>query len=427
MGSSGTPWNRNDPGGSMNWHLLAGLFCLVLVTALIRFKFGSLLNVIFLSFAIEFALRTLLGYFAYYYFFPDQLTDLKFLDQALLLAIVYAFSYAAGFVLPKSWLKRILKRIGATSIKASNRAVQSLGTKAALVILALGIVAFIMMATIGGGGLLWLTNTRDAYLTYRSGVGILWSTYASAITLALLVYLHTRKGPIGLPTLIPVPFLVILAYFTGSKQTILALALGVLVYWTHRVHSISSFKAFATLALLLVAFLATTILQGSFKSAPEAISYFDYLNATARYIENRDSLSGLSGSGIISYFWSFVPRFLVSTKPFEYGPVLISSYLYPGAAVEGYTPAYLEWTLAHLDWGVAGVVAQGLMKGQLLGSVQEVYLKAPTNLFFFLLACHLGFSAFNLPGGYELGFLLSFLVGWAMKRSMSLRSAQPGR
>jgi hypothetical protein len=384
------------------------------VTALIRWRFSSLVNAVYLAFGIEFVLRSLLGYLAFFYLFPAQLLDLESLDQALLLAIAYACAYAAGSVLPNAWLQGFIEGIGSTSIDGSDDSARSLGGKATLAILTIGILAFSAMAVTGGGGALWLTNTREAYLTYRSGVGILWSTYATAITLALMVYLQTRRTPIRILELYPVPVLVLLAYFTGSKQTILALVLVGLVYWSHRVSPISSFRAFSALALLLLAFLGTTVVQGSFESAYEAISYFDYIHATARYLENHDAISDLSGSGLLSYFWSFVPRFLVPGKPFEYGPVLISSYLFPGAAEEGYTPAYLEWALAHLDFGVVGVVVQGFLKGQLLGRVQDAFVGNPTNMFLFLLTCHLGFSAFNLPGGYELGLLLSFVVGWTL-------------
>ena len=392
----------------------------VLTAANLRL-FGSLLAPIYLTFAIEFFLRTLIGYVAYYYLFPSDLGDPAFLDSALLLSMLYAATFFAGVAVANAPLERLVTRISSLSVTSSNERAGAMALPSAMTALAVGLLALAGLAVFGGGGTLWVTDTRAAYLTYRSGFGFLWSLFASSIPLSMLLLVHLGKVRLGWRYLLVVPAYLMLAYFTGSKQTLLAVVFALLVYRHYYVRPLSTARLGVVFGLLGFSFVATTILQGSFETLFEAMSYFDYIHVTAKYLEASNSLSAIRGLGVASYLWSFVPRGLLTGKPFEYGTVLINSYLFPGAAEQGYTPAFLEWALAHLDAGFLGVAALGFLKGQVVSSFFRVWQRNLDNLFLFLFNCQLGFMVFNMPGVYELALLLALGTAWSLKKLSAYR------
>ena len=405
----------------MNW-LLASAFVLFGVLTVVNLRlFGSLLTPIYLTFSIEFFLRTLVGYIAYYYLFPSDLGDPAVLDSALLFSMLYAATFFAGAAVVNPPLEQLVTRISSLSFSSSDERSGAIALPSAIIVLSLGLLALAGLAVFGGGGILWVTDTRAAYLTYRSGFGVLWSLFASSIPLSMLLLVHLGKARLGWRSLPVVALYLVLAYFTGSKQTILAVVLALLVYRHYYVRPLSIARLAVIFGLLGFAFFATTVLQGSFASLFEAMSYFDYIHVTAKYLEAIDSLSAIRGSGFSSYLWSFVPRGLLAGKPFEYGTVLINSYLFPGAAEQGYTPALLEWALSHLDGGFLGIAALGFLKGQLISSFFRVWQRNLDNVFLFLFNCQLGFMVFNLPGVYELALLLALGTAWSLAKVSQYR------
>lgn len=401
----------------MNWPLMCGAIAFVLLSVYTIRGFGSLLNPIYVTFAIEFFLRTLLGYVVYSYVFP--MADPELLDEVLWLSILYAGTFYLGVRVRNGAFERLAGRLASLSIRSSDPHARVVGGRAAALVFVLGGALFACLAVLGGGGALWITNTREAYLTYRSGVGVFWSGFACAIPLSLLLFLHLRRGAGRLGLLVVVSTYLAAAYFTGSKQTILSVVLCLLFYRHYYVRPFSTVRISVMLVGMAVAFFATTVLQGSFASMFESLSYFDYIKQTTVYLQRKSELWEVQGSGITSYLWSFVPRALVPDKPFEYGPVLISSYLFPGAAEDGYTPAYLEWATAHLDFGVVGVALLGLLKGQFVSAFFRAFLQDKENFFLFVFTCHLGFMVFNFPGVFELALAVSLFVGWVLKRLSS--------
>lgn len=405
----------------MNWLLLTAGALFISLSFLNVRLFGTLLTPVYLTFAIEFFLRSLLGYLAYYYLFPSASTALEFLDEALALSMLYSLAYYAGAALRNPPIERLIMRLSRASITSADDGARRIALSAAIATLAAGLASLIGLAILGGGGALWITDTRSAYLSYRTGAGFLWSAFASSVPISLLTLAHLYRPKAPWLWLLAGPGYVVLAYFTGSKQTILAVVLSLLYYHHCYVRRIATGPLVAIFVCLLVTFLASTILQGSFESFAESLSYFDYINMSARYLEVRDALSDINGSSSLSYLWSFVPRLLVPNKPHEYGIVLINSYLFPGAAEQGYTPAYLEWTLMHLNFAGPGVALLGFLKGQFVASSLRVFEQRKENLFLFLFSCHLGFMIFNTPGIYELPILLSLGLAWVLRKAASVK------
>jgi hypothetical protein len=400
----------------MNWLLVGAVVLFVLATTAIIKMFGSLLNPIYLTFAIEFLLRTIVGYVAYYYVFPFDVANPEFLDGALRLSMLYAVTYLGGVALRNMKLEQWIARVARASMMSSDERARSAGGTAAIVAALIGLASLAGLAILGGGGSLWLTSAREAYLSYRSGFGFLWSIFASSVPLSALLLVHLRRIDVDWRILALGTIYVVIGFFSGSKQTILAVVLGLLFYRHTYVRQLPTLRLAGIFAALGVTFFGLTVLQGSFESLFESLSYVDYMLMSSRYLELEGTLSDIRGSGLTSYLWSFVPRILAPNKPFEYGIVLINSHLFPGAAEVGYTPAYLEWTLLHLDFGAVGVALLGFVKGQVVSSVFRAFQANPENLFLFLFTCHLGFMIFNVPGVYELAMVVSLGVAWAIRK-----------
>jgi len=398
----------------MNIYLLAGILMMLFFARINIIKYGSVVNPIFFVIAQEFGLRVLLGYVAYYYIFPVDPSLAVYLDDALFLSFWYALFYILGSLLEIKSLNNLISNISLFSIESLSFGSRKIGRHFSIFILALGIICFALLAYFGGGRMLWLTDPRAAYLTYRSNFGFLWSLFASSIPLSLLLYVHTNKIKIGLKLLLVAFFYSYLSYFTGSKQTMMGMLLALFFYVNYYLRLISFRESLVLFIGFLLLFLSTTILQGSFDSILDSFKYFDYINSTALYLESQSSMNDIRGFGYISSLWGYLPRIIFPEKPYEYGVVLINSILFPGAAEDGYTPGYFVWVLAHFDLGFVGVLAAGLFQGLLNASFFKLFLKRRSNVLLFIINCHIGFMIFNMPGAFEFGFLGLILLTGSM-------------
>lgn len=406
----------------MNFYFLASILMLLVYARINIVKFGSLVNPVFFVIAQEFGLRVLLGYVAYYYMFPVDPSLAVYLDEALFLSFWFALFYIFGSLTKIRLLDSLILKISSCSVRSFSINSKKLGKYFSVLILGLGLISFVLLAYFGGGQALWLTEPRAAYLTFRTNFGFLWSLFASSIPLSLLLYIHSNKVKAGFKLAFITVLYLFVAYFTGSKQTMMGMLLALFFYITYFVRLIS-FKSslFMFLGFLLL-FLSTTILQGSFDSILDAFQYFDYINSTAMYLESQGSMSDIRGFGYISTLWGYLPRILFPEKPYEYGVVLINSVLFPGAAEEGYTPGYYVWVLAHFDLGFVGVIAAGFFQGVVNSSFFRTFLADRSNVFLFIINCHIGFQIFNMPGAFEFGFIGLIMLTSLMRQIAKHRS-----
>lgn len=244
------------------------------------------------------------------------------------------------------------------------------------ILLMIGAVAsFIALALVGGGGSLWLTNSRQAYITYRAGAGPFYAATQWFLMFALAYYLWARR-PQRLRLVITAAIFSVLFYFMGSKGHILAVIMLALIYYNFMVKPFSTAKCLLLAPLLFLGVLILLVMQGSFDNLADAIYYFnDYFATTAQFLARFDEFGLMHGRGFLSDFWFFVPRALYPDKPFEYGVILIHKVLFPGAAATGSTPGILPWALAYLDFGGIGVFLSGLAIGLWQKIVYEHYLR----------------------------------------------------
>jgi len=251
-----------------------------------------------------------------------------------------------------------------------------------LLILAVG--TFVALAVFGGGGTLWLTNTREAYISYRAGVGVFFALTHWLVSFALLYYLWARR-PQGLNLILVLASFCAAAYFLGSKYNILTLVLIGIFYYNFKVKHIPFLVLVWSTPVMLLGLIGLLVAYGSYGEIIQAIVYFrDYFDTTTRMIARFDEFGFYYGRGWLSSFWAYVPRGIYPDKPFEYGQGLIHQVLFPGAAARGHTAGLLRWSLAYLDFGVVGVFAYGLWNGIWQRMTYEYFLRNRHEFFAFV-------------------------------------------
>ncbi|MBU4445799.1 hypothetical protein KJ656_12060 [bacterium] len=281
--------------------------------------------------------------------------------------------------------------------------------------------SFIALAVVGGGGLLWLTNSREAYITYRAGAGPFFALIQWFLTFAFIYYLWSNK-PRGLKLLFVSGLFGIAAYFMGSKNNIIILLFIGVVYYNFYVKRLSFINFFLLMPLLLMAVFGLLFVQGSYASLLEAPLYFqDYFDTTTQFISRFDEFGFQYGQGWLSSLWFYVPRSIYPNKPYEYGIVLIHQVLFPGAAALGNTPGILLWALDYLDFGVYGVFVAGFVKGLWQKMSYEYFLMNKDSFFAFVFMMQfsllpiLTFAPLVFVIALSIGFSIFFRLVWHRK------------
>ena len=249
-------------------------------------------------------------------------------------------------------------------------------------LLGCAMLCFAGLAILGGGGALWLTDTRTAYLKFRSGAGFFWLLTIWFTTTAFVYYLWARR-PTGLRLAWAMSCFTVLAYLTGSKHVILCIFVTTLTYYEFLVRHIPTTKVALAGAGAVAGFFTLLVFQSSMTLVNLA-SYFEHFDVTARFLARFDEYGYHWGTAWLSELWFYVPRALYPDKPLEYGGLLVPARLFPGAYERGYAPGFLGWSLSYLDFGWVGVMVAGWLRGIFNRGVYEYYLSHRYNLFAFV-------------------------------------------
>lgn len=249
-------------------------------------------------------------------------------------------------------------------------------------------VAMAALAVVGGGGMLWLTESRTAYQFFRSGAGPFFSAYEWALNFALLYVLWSVR-PRLTGTSITVLFFAGLMYFSGSKSfVLLTLVIGV-SYYHFFVRRIPAIALALVFPLLAVGALGLQLAQGTAQDLLGTVLYFrDYFAFSAIFLERFDEFQHTYGATALSDLWSFVPRGLYPSKPYVYGVIGILDVLSPGLAERGHTAGILPWTAAYLDLGTLGVFLSGFFAGLVRRVAFEHFLEHRSSFFAFSFMLH---------------------------------------
>jgi hypothetical protein len=339
--------------------------------------------------------------------------------KTILVSVVYLFATMLPYLfrgsLPSKLFGKVLSlfRLGSGAIPIRFNSIK-------FVFLLVGAVgAFIALMLFGGGGMLWFTNTREAYIIYRAGAGPFFALTQWFLTFAMLYYVWATK-PRALKLVLILFFFCAAMYPLGSKNNILIILIIGVAYYNFYIKRIP-FLAFITLvSLIALVFLGLLLVQGSYASLLEGVIYFrDYFDTTAQFLSRFDEFGFHYGKGWLSSLWFYVPRGLYPDKPYEYGFTLIHRVLFPAAAATGNTPGLQEWSLAYLDFGVFGVFFYGLISSIWQRMAYEYFLKHKQNYFAFVLAIQ--FSIWPIWTFAPLIFIIILSVGQSIYLRLAWR------
>ncbi|MEI7481717.1 MAG: hypothetical protein WCK75_05135 [Elusimicrobiota bacterium] len=335
--------------------------------------------------------------------------------KTILVSIVYLCATTLPYLFHGSLLSNLYgKGLGLFGLNSESIALRFNAIK--FVLLLVGAVsAFTALALVGGGGMLWLTNSRAAYISYRAGAGPFFALTQWLLTFAMVYCIWTIKPRVF--KLLPIlSFFCAAMYFLGSKNNVLLLPVIGLAYYNFYIRRIS-FMTFTMLApLFFLAVLGLLVADGVYSSLMNAGLYFrDYFDTTAQFLSRFDEFGFRYGRGWLSSLWSYVPRALYHDKPYEYGVLLVHQVFFPGAAALGNTPGFLSWTLDYLDFGVIGVFFSGLLGGIWQRMAYEYFLNHKQQFFAFILAMQ--FSIWSVWTFAP----LPILIVWSLSQSVFLK------
>jgi hypothetical protein len=255
-----------------------------------------------------------------------------------------------------------------------------------LVLLGCAVGFFVALAVVGGGGMRWLTDTREAYIANRAGAGPFYAAMHWFMVFAFLYYLWTHH-PRGMRLIVITCLFAFAAYFSGSKNNILTMLVIGVVYYNFYVRQIPMFGYMVFTGLILSLFSVLLVIHGMTGNFFEIFgtNFRDYFDVTAQFLWRFDEFGYRYGSASVSDLWFYVPRLLFPDKPYEYGVLLIHQVLFPGMAELGSTPGILSWAMAYLDFGVIGVFISGFLAGFWQRAAFEYFLKHRHSFCAFLL------------------------------------------
>ena len=287
-------------------------------------------------------------------------------------------------------------------------------------------VLWVAVAIRGGGGMLWLEDPRSAYLSFRSGVGLLWAASGWALIVALTIAIYRARS--GSARVVVTVFCCLLGFWLGSKAVSLGIVAVAIVHQHLCVRPINLGSWLVWGGIFAVLFGLLISVQAVDGSSVSSASYLaEYSTTAARGLELLGSEGGwFSGSAWVTSMWEYVPRSVVPEKPFVYGRVLLNEELNPGMAELGHTPGSPAWILGFMEAGLVGVVASGVIAGQLHSAAFHVFtrrLAGPADL---LLLIQLGvfpvLSYSSLVSNIGIYFLVRCLVGDVASASVGASS-----
>lgn len=237
----------------------------------------------------------------------------------------------------------------------------------------IGIISFFILGFKGIGVTAWLTDSRMAYIKGRTGNGIFYvmvqlSIVVCAIYLMQLIYKKKAKAYTYV-------WIIIAAWFTGSKQAILGLGLYFIFFWDFFIKKIRMKKVVILGIFGFIAMLFLLKVQANIN----LLEYSDYYSNFLRFVDYSLSKKFEFYHGKLSWeqtVWSLIPRQLYPNKPHIYGHSRIISIFYPEEIIlRGNTPSFSEFGILYADFGMKGIVFNYFFNGLFRG-ILEKYLKS---------------------------------------------------
>ena len=251
-----------------------------------------------------------------------------------IMTVGVSFVYLGAVTLPYLFRKSMLMRAYGKGLLllglSSDHIAMRLSPIKLVLLLGGAACSLLALAMFGGGGMLWLTNTTEAYITYRAGAGPFFLLTQWFLICALLYYIWATKPQI-LRLLMTLSVFSVITYFLGSKYNIIVILIVGITYYHFYIKRVP-LMIFPLLALLILSELALLlIIQGSYQSVLEVGLYFrDYFDTTAQFLSRFEEFGFHYGQGWLSSLWFYIPRGFYQDKPYEYGFTLIHKVLFRG-------------------------------------------------------------------------------------------------
>lgn len=240
--------------------------------------------------------------------------------------------------------------------------------KLSFVFFALYVLFFLVTAMVGGGGELWLTNSRHAYQFHRVGAGVF---FALSITFLSLSYVF---GVVSCKKAGPRIYIIIflftgISFFFGTKGVMLQFAVfGLVALWFYRSKGLYVFCLVVPVAVF-PAMLYSLYQAYDGLSVRQIFGYFDHYSNSAMFYKaySEGGIDFFWGKIWLSEFWSLVPRIVYPDKPFVYGFLHVNEFFYPGMAADTHTPAFGGPTDLYADFGLLGVFLGSVLSPLAIG------------------------------------------------------------
>ena len=330
------------------------------------------------------------SFFGAYFFVASVLSPLLFLqlklltisksamDYAIFLSSLYFATFGAAYLFNLSPLRFPLEAVPKLSRPFAIADRSDLSLPGICLVIVQFIAFYIALMVASGAGMMWLSNSREAYQFHRGGVGILWSLCQATLMLLFLTALF-RWGNTRWKVFLQTILFSSLAYFLGSKASMLSYPVVAAFYAHFRIHRIRTRTVFLGSALLLTLAFALQIVQHTAGVFSDALRYFDYFTYSARFIERFHHFRFQYGRIVASDLWYYVPRALYPEKPYVYGQNLLIGFMNPGfertVKHTGFTPGMLQWSVGYADFGVLGVMGAALVAAWVSKAAFEYFLR----------------------------------------------------
>ena len=298
------------------------------------------------------------------------------LSDAVWVHLIYGLAFVFGYLSRYNLISFVLRNL--ISFFSLGPTSQNIKLGARLGLISSGLLAFLMLFFSSPEGILWLTSPRDAYISLRIGFGQWWLLFQTSIALLFILTLFSTnfKERFYFKFSWRVLCFAGLMYFSGSKGAVLSILVVAGIYYHFYLHRLKILTLLIGGFLIVLTFYFLLGRRNYSEGLVGIITYFtDYISVSALIMDQTNIQGHTLGRATVSSLWYFVPRTLIEDKPFEYGPLLLHGYLFPGMAEKGHTPGPLPWVTFYIDFGVTGVVLFGIFWGSFLRAIYMEFLR----------------------------------------------------
>ena len=338
----------------------------------------------------------------------DQLS-LNYNEEAyiktLAISFVGSITYLVIYYIFKS--KKIVNVI--IAMLAINNLCNKNNSRTGNIFFIIGILSFSYLVFGTTGGMLWVNDSRLAYIEYRTGFGQYYAMYLWAINISFIYILFkiTDKKNITSKDYIKVIILYLfILYFSGSKGAMITPFVITLLFYDFYIQTFSFYRLL-TFGVLVTFFIIIILLQQTNGINGILLYLSEYFNMTAEYIYRSDELGNLMGLGLLTDFYSMVPRSIYEEKPYIYGVLYIHNLLTPGQAETGNTFGVLQWSLSYLDFGIIGVIFFYSFKAIIGKIIYEIWRVRPTIIMFIICITFVLWSPFPFANSFVSSIIIA--------------------